>query len=126
MVFIQDIIDSYCMKLVIDFKSPKMNNFRSLFNYDVNICEILGVKGNPGLNLLSTWMQNTYKHNTMPSSCSIRQGSYGLQDFKVDKNSIPAFAMNGMYRIKVGNFIKGSTDNINLLNLTLIVEVKTK
>ncbi|XP_075162663.1 uncharacterized protein LOC142235297 [Haematobia irritans] len=122
-IFIQDIIDSYWILLSVEMMLPSTNNYRSLFKYDIDACSILGTKD---MNIVALWMQNIMKYSNLPKSCPIRKGSYIWQNFKVNQNSIPAFVINGLYRIKASNYIKGSSENLDLINVTLNVEVKMK
>ncbi|XP_059220957.1 uncharacterized protein LOC131995821 [Stomoxys calcitrans] len=130
-VYIKKIISSYFIKLVVDVMIPKTGDYRTLFNYEANICDILGTKGSQTINLFSIWIQNIFKYSDMPKSCPIQKvcfinGCYGWRGFKVDRNSIPPFVVNGLYRITANNTLKYKDGDIQVVSAVLMVEIKMK
>ncbi|XP_075162660.1 uncharacterized protein LOC142235294 [Haematobia irritans] len=123
LIYIKDILDSYWIKVSVEMKTANAINYRRIFNYDVDFCNMLGSKDMQSMNIMSMWRQNIMKCSSLPKSCPIRKGSYGWRNFKVDKSSIPAFVMNGVYRVKVLHYIKNYPENLSLINITLNMEI---
>uniref|UniRef100_A0A1I8P853 Uncharacterized protein n=1 Tax=Stomoxys calcitrans TaxID=35570 RepID=A0A1I8P853_STOCA len=55
-------------KTVIAMKNRKTNEYRTLLDYDVNICSLLG-KGSA--TYISMWIQNFLKYGNLPKTCPI-------------------------------------------------------
>uniref|UniRef100_A0A1I8Q6S5 Uncharacterized protein n=1 Tax=Stomoxys calcitrans TaxID=35570 RepID=A0A1I8Q6S5_STOCA len=72
-IYNKDIDNSYYIKLVVDMFVSKTKIYRTLFNFEGNICDLLGNSDTKSINLFSTWMQNILKYSDMPKSCPIRK-----------------------------------------------------
>lgn len=55
----------------ITIKSLKNSAYRTIFQYDINICHIFGKQG--AVNFVSAWMNNFWKYGDLPKSCPVKK-----------------------------------------------------
>ncbi|XP_073841512.1 uncharacterized protein [Musca autumnalis] len=128
-LLIKNITEPVWNKLSVEMKLKKENQYKKIFGYETNVCDFIGVSGRSAVenNIIMTWVQNALKYSNLPKSCPVLEGSYSWRNFKVEKNSIPPFAVNGLYRVNVTNFLKMPETQITEISFcSLIVNIKMK
>ncbi|XP_023305386.2 uncharacterized protein LOC111687192 isoform X2 [Lucilia cuprina] len=110
--------------ITITFQNLKTKLSRVLFQYDINVCAILGKQGSQLNSFVSGWINNFWKYGDLPRSCPIKKGNYTWNNLRAEKLNIPNFISNGHYLININTYFRygGSIDSI--ANLTIVVELK--
>ncbi|XP_058985431.1 uncharacterized protein LOC131805803 [Musca domestica] len=127
MILVKNVTQPVWTKLTIEMQSKKDNSYRSLFSYEFNMCDILGFTGSSSsTNIFILWLQNFLKYSKLPKSCPIMTGTYGWDHFKVERNSIPPFAMTGTYRINVTKYLKTNSGPVQMSDTKLRVALRLK
>lgn len=71
-VVIKNITQPVWDKLSIEMKGKKEENYKSIFNYEINVCDFLGVTGRTSsTNMIALWIQNILKYSNLPKSCPV-------------------------------------------------------
>lgn len=61
----------------IIYQHHKTSANRTLFQYDINVCTILGKQGSQLNNFVSGWINNFWKYGDLPRSCPVKKvGTY--------------------------------------------------
>ncbi|XP_075162659.1 uncharacterized protein LOC142235293 [Haematobia irritans] len=107
--------------IVMASKKRKLEEYRVLLQYDVNICTILG-KGSAAY--ISLWIQNFLKYGNLPKTCPILKGNYSWHDLKVDKLSVPDFLPTSLYRATIDTYFRIGRKRESVANLTIFMELK--
>lgn len=76
-VIIKDVTDIIWNTLSIAMLQNKgKNNYRTIFDYDLNFCDIMARAKSDRKNLLNIWLNNVMKYGTLPKSCPIKSVRY--------------------------------------------------
>lgn len=77
LIFIKNITEPIWNNLKIDMKPTNISNYRTIFNFDMNVCDSLGKQGTADKsNMISQWLQNILKYSDLPKSCPVLQVIY--------------------------------------------------
>ncbi|XP_058985430.1 uncharacterized protein LOC131805802 [Musca domestica] len=126
-ILIKNITQPMWTKITIEMRLKKDNRYKSIFSYEFNVCDFLGFTGSSSsTNMIILWIQNILKYSKLPKSCPILTGTYGWDHFKVERNSIPSFAMTGIYRINVTNYLKTNSGRLPMSDTTLRAAIRFK
>ncbi|XP_061394690.1 uncharacterized protein LOC133330242 [Musca vetustissima] len=101
--------------------SNKTAGHRKLLQYNVNMCKILDHNER---SLVSIWVQNIFKHGTIPSKCPIKKGNYTWCGMRPEMLNIPTFFAKGQYFVNMDLYFRQKRPKISLANLTVIIEKK--
>ncbi|XP_059217043.1 uncharacterized protein LOC131994311 [Stomoxys calcitrans] len=111
--------------LAISSWQKQTNIFRPIITYDIELCDTLARIKSSNIHMLNTWVMNFLKYGNLSSTCPFEKNLYYFENWKIEKDSIPAFAPNGKFRTYV-KFYKKMADNSKEMigNTEMTIELK--
>ncbi|KAH8261133.1 hypothetical protein KR044_003891 [Drosophila immigrans] len=101
--------------LDFEFRPPKIKNFQSIFQYDLDFCSMYKITRNT---LVRRWYISMLKKGNFSATCPMEPGYYYLHGWTADGNMVPSFFLNGAYRV-TGSFYYGKFRKDN--NMSVLI-----
>ncbi|XP_065362132.1 uncharacterized protein LOC135955703 [Calliphora vicina] len=111
-------------EIMLGVKNRKDNTYRNLFQYDINVCNILGKSSSQLNNFVFSWINNVWKYGDLPRNCPIRKANYSFINLKPEKLNIPNFIPLGRYRAVINTYFRDGFSKDSIANCTMYVDIK--
>ncbi|XP_019894232.1 uncharacterized protein LOC109613619 [Musca domestica] len=110
--FGQDVRDMW-LTVGVGLWQRSNKNFRSIFSYDIDLCDTLKRIKSSKIEVLKVWLSNLFKYGNLSTDCPFYKSVYLFRNFKFDKDSIPTYIPAGKYQTHLCGYRKkmdGSKD----------------